>query len=89
MSKVILRWPARKWEKAPLMCRLFGHIWRDGWFGDRPYLRPSAGPVDNIGRHHVSLSCKCDRCGRKSTIAYVHDWAEGDQRLRNNPPATL
>lgn len=74
---VVLRWPAKLWDKkSKLMCRLFGHVWKRGWWGDMPYLKPTAGPVDGVNRHHISLRCKCDRCGNESHIAYVHDWSE-------------
>lgn len=69
---VVLRWPAKKWEKAPLMCRLFGHVWTAGWWGSAPYLRMYGGRKDGIGRSHYQLDCRCFRCDKKSTVAYTH-----------------
>lgn len=80
IGHVALRWPARSWENVPLMCRLFGHIWTEGWWGSEPYLTPRHRPgyVDGIGRSHVKLECRCDRCGEKSHVANVHDWEKPD-----------
>lgn len=70
---VVLRWPANKWEKkAKLSCRLFGHVWKSGWWGDHPYLERKGGNVDGIGRVHFSLECECVRCYTKSTVARIH-----------------
>jgi hypothetical protein len=79
-----LHWPARKWEKAPLLCRWFGHVWNSGWWGDKPYLQPSnlPGYTDGIGARHVDLQCRCDRCGQMLTVAHVHNWQRAD------PPPT-
>lgn len=54
-------------------CRWFGHRWKDGWFGDHPYLTALSGPVDGIGRHHITLYCRCDCCGEKRVVAYIHE----------------
>lgn len=70
---VVLKWPVQKWEtKAKLWCKLFGHRWESGWYGDRPYLKPKGGPVDNLNTHHPRLTCECWHCGTVSTIAYIH-----------------
>lgn len=74
---VALRWKATRWDKgASIMCRLFGHIWEGGWYGDRPYFRPLAlpGNIDGIGREHVTLTCQCMRCGYRGHVGYVHNW---------------
>jgi len=73
---VIMRWKAKSWEKTSLMCRVFGHIWTGGWWGWLPYLRPRTlpGELDGIGRRHVRLTCRCDRCDLRSEVAYVHNW---------------
>lgn len=71
---VKLRWPATEYDKdAKLMCRLFGHVWSSGWWGDMPYLKKSKNfTTDNIGRTHFTLECECDRCYTKSTVARIH-----------------
>lgn len=77
----MLRWKASKWEKAPLMCRLFGHVWERGWWGDTPYLRAKnlPGYEDGIGRRHIDLVCKCSRCDTQTTMARVHNWAPAEE----------
>lgn len=69
-----LRWSAEKWHKS-FWCRLFGHRWHDGWWGSKPYLRASRGPVDGINEHHIRLDCECWRCGGRFHIANIHESA--------------
>ncbi len=72
MGKVVLRWRPGPWEKVPLMCRIFGHKWVDGWFGDRPYFRQAFNAIDNLNTFHIRLSCECDRCGAQGDVGYIH-----------------
>lgn len=70
---VALRWPAKSYDtKAKLSCRLFGHTWHAGWWGDKPYLNQKRGPVDGIGRQHIYLDCRCDKCDTRYTVAMMH-----------------
>jgi hypothetical protein len=70
----VLRWPAKSWEtNVPLTCRLFGHVWRSGWWGDKPYLKRSKHFItDGTGRTHYNLDCRCDRCDKELTVAHIH-----------------
>lgn len=70
-----LYWSPRKWEKAPLMCRIFGHYWPDGWYGSEPYFTIKGGTVDGINEHHLYLYCKCWRCEETIHIANIHESA--------------
>lgn len=74
-ENVSLCWSVKKGEKAPLMCRLFGHLWSSGWRGDIPYLKANnlPGRLDGTGRRHVDLRCECDRCGKSAIIAQFHN----------------
>lgn len=71
---VVLRWKAKSWEDAPIMCRIFGHKWTAGWWGDIPYLslKNPTGNVDGVGREHWTLTCHCDRCDKQTTVARMH-----------------
>jgi hypothetical protein len=72
MPKITLRWATAPHEKAPLLCRLFGHHWEGGWFGDRPYFRQEFKAIDNLNTFHVKLTCECDRCGATTPVGYTH-----------------
>lgn len=67
-----LRWSAKPWEEAPFMCRLFGHIWKDGWWGDLPYLSLGTSAWDGIDELHIDLKCSCDRCGGHHSVGRIH-----------------
>jgi hypothetical protein len=73
---VSLRWTANSYDKVPLRCRLFGHIWRSGWWGSLPYLEPGSLPGyrDGVGRYHINLRLECDRCGSRFVVARIHNW---------------
>lgn len=71
----MIKWTERYPADIPLMCQLFGHKWEGGWYGSYPYLEAKQGAVDGIGRHHIQLYCKCDRCGNKYHIASIHEHA--------------
>ena len=55
-----------------LLCKLFGHVRRAGWWGDGLYGDVSAGGRDGTGRHHYEVRLKCDRCGKNYTAARFH-----------------
>lgn len=67
----MIKWPVRSWEKAPLRCKIFGHV-AVGYAGGMPYLTARSGVVDGIKRHHIKLDAKCDICGTTHQIAYIH-----------------
>lgn len=55
-----------------LLCKLFGHVRRTGWFGDGLYGKVTGGYVDGIGRSHYEVSLQCDRCDEKYVAARFH-----------------
>lgn len=68
-----LKWTSYRWEGAPLLCRLFGHRWQSGWWGDEPYLKAQSGPIDGIDEHHIRLKCRCRHCDEEFIIANIHE----------------
>lgn len=66
----ILRWKPAAWEKAPILCRIFGHR-VEGVCG-LPYFRQKFKAVDNLNTFHVTLTCECDRCGAVSDVGHIH-----------------
>lgn len=68
--KVALRWRANRWEKAPLLCRIFGHVWYEGWWSSHPYMKTTLAPVDHNGVRAMRIECKCWRCDVRSTIGH-------------------
>lgn len=74
MSNV--RVSVNSWERAPLGCRLFGHIWRGGWWGDLPYATVAGRGRDGIGRKHGVLGFQCDRCGKTVAFGRIHTNSE-------------
>lgn len=68
---VTLRWKAMPWHKN-LWCRLFGHVWKSGWYGDKPYLRQTYKALSNLNTLHLKLECDCDRCGESHEVGYTH-----------------
>lgn len=71
----VVWWRAKKWEKADWRCRLLGHAWDAGWWGDLPYYDQERGVIDGIGRQHITLYCRCDRCGDRRPVGYIHEGA--------------
>lgn len=59
-------------SKPHLLCRLFGHIRRPGWWGDSLYGQVIPGPVDNLNTFHFEVVADCDRCGCEYTLARFH-----------------
>ena len=54
------------------ICRLFGHHRQAGWWGDGLY-GDVIGPItDGIRRTHYRVEQKCDRCGKRYTLARFH-----------------
>lgn len=52
-------------------CRWFGHS-VTGYQGGYPYLTARPGPTDNIGREHLRLVGKCDRCDEEVQVGHIH-----------------
>lgn len=72
-----VRVTAESWERGiKLGCRLFGHVWRDGWWGDLPYASVGTRGEDNVGRKHGVLSFECDRCGKAVMFGRIHTNSE-------------
>jgi hypothetical protein len=55
-----------------LICALFGHVRRSGWWGDGLYGEVCGGYRDGIGRSHYQVRLECDRCGARYTAARFH-----------------
>jgi len=55
-----------------LICAIFGHVRRAGWWGDALYGSVVGGYRDNIGRTHFEVEADCDRCGETYTLARFH-----------------
>ena len=55
-----------------LLCKMFGHMRRSGWWGDALYGKVLSGGRDDFGRTHYRVELKCDRCGEKYIAARFH-----------------
>lgn len=56
-------------------CKWLGHT-----FELRSYYRyftANGGPIDGIGRHHINILNKCERCGENVIIGKIHGDKEG------------
>lgn len=55
-----------------ILCKLFGHTRRAGWFGDGLYGEVVGGYRDGTGRSHYTVKLDCDRCGEPYAAARFH-----------------
>lgn len=53
-------------------CKLFGHTWTGGWYGDLPYFKIEQRGTDGLGRVHANLYFECDRCNKKVMSGHIH-----------------
>lgn len=67
-----VRVSTESWERAPLVCRLFGHK-ITGYAGSTPYGRRALfSECDGLNTYHLTVQCQCDRCGRYVSVVKVH-----------------
>lgn len=55
-----------------ILCRLFGHMRRSGWYGDGLYGNVRLTGADGTGRMHAHIDAACDRCGRTYVLGRFH-----------------
>lgn len=68
-----------------LLCKIFGHkIASEGSY--RRYFCAKGGAIDGIGRHHIQLTCICDRCEDLFVAGYIHGTEEGNILKRQREP---